>query len=107
MKAIKIDVHNTLTDEHIATYEMPFDPRKSVMGFYSRFWKTIRILHANSEKVDKRSIRGSIQLFKLKSEKRMNVRFASGASLDTPFELNQTDCDIIKLHIQALQLSRS
>ena len=105
MKTIIITVRNTFLQTELAKYILPYNPKKAMFGWYSDFWKTQRLIHANVEKIDKNFIRAKIA-FEEKQTDRMKIIFPSGAGLDAPFNLKAIDCDIIGLHLEALRLAK-
>lgn len=49
--------YNSYTNESLGDVKFPYDRSKSMNGFYSNFWKGMRIGLSNLFKVDKRLVR--------------------------------------------------
>ena len=85
---------------------MPWDYRKAAKGFYSNYWKLMKIKCASSVKLDKMFVKARIVITKSKTD-RFEIIFPSGVKFNSPFDLTETDFKIIDLHLQALSLSVS
>ncbi len=106
MKTLTITVGNTFLNNELAKYIFAFDPTKAMFGWYSDFWRKIRISHANISKIDKNFIRAKITYDNAKTD-RIKIILPSGAGMDIPSDLRSIDCDIILLHLKALQLAKN
>lgn len=102
---IVITVRNAFLNKELARYVLPLDPKRSIFGWYSKFWKAQRLFFASSEKIDKRFIEARIE-YEAKRTNRAIITLPCGVSMDSPFELEPIDVDIITLHLEAYRLSQ-
>lgn len=57
MKRLNLEFYHSFTNEFFGGTDFPYDKVKSMNGFYSKYWRTMKIGLANIYKVDKRFVR--------------------------------------------------
>lgn len=104
---ISFHLFNSINSRELLTVILPLDYKKAVNGFYSGLWKDLKISVASSYRLDKRFVRMKILKHRVSGSscERMQWILPSGVRFDSPFDLTATDCKIIKLHLQALELA--
>lgn len=108
MKIITFDIKNTFVDYDFLKITMPYDPHKSMLGFYIKMQRKLKRVIATLEKVPMDKIIVKATLEKNKSfTKRMIFEFPwCGAKLDVPNDATGHDWQIIKAQLNVLSMSK-
>lgn len=103
MKTITFTFINSLIDEELFHWTMPYDPRKAIFGFYSEFYKTQMEFAKQEIRMEGVWIKSSVRISSKKTDRIIFHR--KGFELDLPKDFKPKDIDIVLLHLEAKRLS--
>lgn len=93
-KIIEFVVMNKFYETEVLKITMPYNPYKSLFGYYSRLWKNIKKVMSTTENVQQNHIRLR-QVIRAGKTDRMIFEFESGVILDMPHDSTKYDFEIV------------
>jgi hypothetical protein len=104
MKTLIFDIENKFIEEPIYTVTMPFDPRRAMKGFYSKYFMKLKSMLSKDENVPAKFIGIKIKRDPKKSNGRVQINLPSGAILNYPDDVDEYDLKIIKAQLDVMKM---
>lgn len=101
-KTVVMEFINRFTKQVALTVKMPYLPFLAQKGHYSNLYK--KFIEVSAFDCEKELMYGKITWLPQR-QNRTVISFPNGVCLDVPYDLNKTDVEIIKHHLEGIKMS--